>query len=129
MLFAFYFFALVTLGCRVGVFSTELVYLIEGDPDRLEHLYDKDDLYSLFSTLPSFTYVIMGNIIMLFIVEVIAQYKSAQMMKARGVVRSAEEQKRIREKRIRIVQIVRIFVIVEICTIMGLFIASIVIKQ
>jgi hypothetical protein len=41
-------------------------------------LYDKDELYSVFSNLPSFTYVIMGNIIMLFIVELIAQYKSSQ---------------------------------------------------
>ncbi len=78
MLLAFYLFATVTLACRVCVFTTEIVYIMENDATKLQNLYDRDELYSVFSNLPSFTYVIMGNIIMLFIVELIAQYKSSQ---------------------------------------------------
>lgn len=72
MLLTFYLFATVTLACRVGVFTTEIVYILENDSAKLQNLYDRDELYSVFSNLPSFTYVIMGNIIMLFIVELIA---------------------------------------------------------
>jgi heme/copper-type cytochrome/quinol oxidase subunit 3 len=84
-------------------------------------LYDKDELYSVFSNLPSFTYVIMGNIIMLFIVELIAQYKSSQ--------RITPQNKMEHEKRRKIVNGVRIFVIVEIIIVMGLFCASIIIRH
>lgn len=72
MLLTFYLFATVTLACRVGVFTTEIVYILENDSAKLQNLYDRDELYSVFSNLPSFTYVIMGNIIMLFIVELIS---------------------------------------------------------
>ncbi len=75
-------------------------------------------MYSVFSNLPSFTYVIMGNIIMLFIVELIAQYKSSQ--------RITPQNKKEHEKRRKIVSGVRIFVIIEIITVMGLFCASII---
>jgi hypothetical protein len=83
----------------------------------LHDLYDKDDFYSVFSTLPSFTYVIMGNIIMLFIVELILQYNSAKRHK-----------KEI-ERRKRIVSGVRIFVIIEIITVLTLFFGSIALRK
>ena len=35
--------------------------------------FDNNMAYSILSSLPSFTYVIMGNIILLFIVELIVQ--------------------------------------------------------
>jgi hypothetical protein len=40
--------------------------------ENMELWFDKNDLYYLLSTLPSFTYVIMGNIMFLFIVELFA---------------------------------------------------------
>ena len=59
------------------MFSVEIYILkVSGDDHRsLDALYDQSVLYSVFSTLPSFLYVILGNIILLFIVELIVHYK------------------------------------------------------
>ena len=64
---------------RFGVFTTEICVLKGSDQHSLDDLYDKSDLYSLFSTLPTFLYVILGNIILLFIIELIVHYKKSQL--------------------------------------------------
>jgi prolipoprotein diacylglyceryltransferase len=54
--------------------------VLKGDDQHsLDGLYDKSDLYSVFSTLPTFLYVILGNIILLFIIELIVHYKKSQL--------------------------------------------------
>ena len=72
MLAAFYFFAVLTLTCRSAVFTLDAVFL-SLDPSEIDSLFEESNLYQAFKSLPTFTYVIMGSIIFLFIVELIVQ--------------------------------------------------------
>lgn len=54
----------------MGIFTTNLIYMYLPS-EYLEKLHEKDDIYQVFVLLPTFTYIIMGNIILLFIIELI----------------------------------------------------------
>lgn len=55
---------------RVANFTIDSV-MLSVNPKEIDKLYDNNMIYSILSSLPSFTYVIMGNIILLFIIELI----------------------------------------------------------
>lgn len=57
---------------RVANFTIDSV-MLSVNPKEIDKLYDNNMIYSILSSLPSFTYVIMGNIILLFIIELIVQ--------------------------------------------------------
>ena len=99
---------------RVCVFTTEIAIMFRSEkPDEsMELWFDKNDLYQFLSTLPSFTYVIMGNIMFLFIVELFALKERSQ-----------------RGRRQKLVNLATVLVVVEIVIVLGLFFGAIIIKQ
>lgn len=84
-------------------------------------MYDSNMVYQTLSSLPSFTYVIMGNIILLFIIELIVQ----NLPKPHHIM---AESKVILNKRKSFVKIVKCLVILEIAIVMGLFFAVIALR-
>ncbi|TNV80103.1 hypothetical protein FGO68_gene6823 [Halteria grandinella] len=120
MLGAFYFFAMVTLTCRVANFTIDSV-MLSVNPKEIDKLYDNNMIYSILSSLPSFTYVIMGNIILLFIIELIVQ----NLPKPHHVLAEA---KAIMQSRKRLVKVVKGLVIAEIVVVMGIFFAILALK-
>lgn len=97
---------------RVAVFTTDVI-MLQSNTD-IQTYYDQNSIYQTLSSLPTFTYVIMGNIILLFIVELIVQ----NLPKPHPVM---TEYKSILAGRKRFVSIVRGLVIGEITIVVGLF--------
>ena len=79
----------------------------------MDDLYDSSDLYSIFSTLPTFLYVILGNIILLFIIELIVHYKKTSNG-CSGPSGTSDSKKRV-------VFCKKVFVVGEILAVLGLF--------
>lgn len=92
------------------VFTADIVLSEIVSPEEMEDLFNKSYTYQVLSAFPSFTYVVMGNIILLFIVELIAQNLPGG------------------PRRRRIVSVTKAFVAIEIVVVMGLFLWVIVIK-
>jgi hypothetical protein len=58
---------------RSTVFTCDTIILSLYEQDVVNKIYDENAWYQTFSTMPTFTYIILGNMIMLFIVEMIVQ--------------------------------------------------------
>jgi hypothetical protein len=116
MLGAFYAFALLTILCRTVAFGVDAIFLARED---IGPRIVSSDLYQALSSLPSFTYVIMGNIIFLFIMELIVQNKAkphAMMPHYKTVMR----------RRQRLMATVKVIVLCEILVVLALYTTALV---
>jgi hypothetical protein len=91
------------------------------DEETLIRILDYNLVYSFLQSLPSFTYIIMGNIILLFIIELIVQNlpKPHQNMAQSHVIMA---------KRKNFLNIVKAFVVLEIVFVMSLFLTVLILR-